>query len=132
MRKVRQFIPNAYIALVFLFLYLPIIVLMVFSFNRIPKSFVWGGFSIDNYANLFGGSDGSELLSSLLTTLKVATIASLSATSLAVISCIGLSFFTKRIRNATMNITYIPNIMPELVTGISFMLLFSFLGIQKG
>lgn len=132
MRKLRQFIPNAYIALVFLFLYLPIIVLMVFSFNRIPKSFVWGGFSIDNYANLFGGSDGSELLSSLLTTLKVATIASLSATSLAVISCIGLSFFTKRIRNATMNITYIPNIMPELVTGISFMLLFSFLGIQKG
>ncbi len=132
MRRLKLLIPNIYIGLVFVFLYLPIAVLIVFSFNIIPKSFIWGGFTLGNYASLFSGNDGGELLSSLVTTLKVATIASLSATFLAVVSCLGLSYFSKRIQGLVLNVTYIPNIMPELVTGISFMLLFGFLGVQKG
>jgi len=132
MKRLKQFVPNIYVALVFVFLYLPIAVLIVFSFNSVPKSFIWGGFTLDNYASLFSGNDGGELLASLLTTLKVASIASVSSTFLAVVSCLGLSYFSKKIQGLVLNITYIPNIMPELVTGISFMLLFAFLGIQKG
>jgi len=131
-KKARQYIPNVYIALVFIFLYLPILVLIVFSFNDVPKSFNWGGFTLDNYVKLFSGNDGGDLLASLLMTLKVATIASLTSTFLAVWSCLGLSYFTKKIQSFVLNITYIPNIMPELVTGISFMLLFAFIGIPKG
>lgn len=131
-RTLRSMFPNIYIGLVFFFLYLPIIVLIVFSFNKIPKSFVWGGFSLNSYTSLFSGTDGGELLSSLLTTLKIAAIAAVASTLIAVLACLGLSYFGKKIQSLTMNVTYIPNVMPELVTGISFMLLFSFLGIQKG
>ena len=131
-RTIRGIIPNIYIGLVFFFLYLPIIVLIVFSFNKVPKSFVWGGFSLTHYASLFSGTDGGELLSSLLTTLKIAAIASVVSTLIAVLACLGLSYFSKKIQSLTMNVTYIPNVMPELGTGISFMLLFTFLGIQKG
>jgi len=132
MRKWKQLFPNAYIGLIFVFLYLPIIVLIVFSFNKIPKSFIWGGFTFENYARLFSGNDGGEILSSLITTLRVAAIASVSSTFIAVVSCLGLSYFSKKIQTVVMNVTYVPNIMPELVTGISFMLLFAFLGIHKG
>ena len=132
MRKLRNFFPNIYIALVFVFLYLPIAVLIVFSFNNIPKSFIWGGFTLDNYAKLFAGNQGDDLLAALLTTLKIAAIASVASTFLAVVSCLGLSYFSKKIQAFVLNVTYIPNIMPELVTGISFMFLFAFLGVQKG
>lgn len=131
MRKLKLLIPNGYIALVFLFLYLPILVLIVFSFNDIPKSFIFHGFTLDNYKNLFSGSDGGDLLNSLLTSLRVAAIASVCSTAIAVISCMGLSYLSKRLQRTILNVTYIPNIMPELVTGISFMLLFAFLGVQK-
>lgn len=132
MRSIKRFLPNTYIALIFVFLYLPIAVLIIFSFNSVPKSFLWGGFTLNNYAMLFSGSDGGELMAALLTTLKVAGIASLASTFLAVVSCLGLSYFSRKLQTLVLNVTYIPNIMPELVTGISFMLLFAFLGIQKG
>ena len=132
MKKRRRIFSNLYTAAIFAFLYLPILVLIVFSFNRIPKSFLWAGFSLDNYAKLFSGKDGGEIWNSLVTTLRIAGIASVSGTAIAVVSCLGLTYFSKKMQTLILNLTYIPNIIPELVTGISFMLLFAFLGIQKG
>ncbi|MCR5528299.1 MAG: ABC transporter permease [Saccharofermentans sp.] len=132
MRFLKRLIPDIYIALILIFLYLPIVILIVYSFNSIPKSFLWGGFTIRNYTGLFSGSDGAELLESLLTTLKIAAIASVVSTIFGVMSCLGLAYLKKRWQTALMNLTYIPNVMPELVIGIAFMLLFSFLGVQKG
>lgn len=132
MRFLKRLIPDIYIALILLFLYLPIVILIVYSFNSIPKSFLWGGFTLKNYTGLFSGSDGSELLESLLTTLKIAAIASVVSTIFGVVSCLGLAYLNKRMQTTLMSLTYIPNVMPELVTGIAFMLLFSFLGVQKG
>lgn len=132
MRFFKKLLPGFYVALVFAFLYLPIAVLILFSFNNIPKSYIWGGFTFRNYANLFKGSDGGQLFQALLTTLKVASIASVVSTIIAVLSCLGMSYLSKRLQGILFNLTYVPNVMPELVTGISFMLLFSFLGVQKG
>lgn len=132
MRTIRKFIPDIYIGLVILFLYLPIALLIFYSFNKVGKSFIWGGFTFSNYTSLFSGSDGGELLESLLTTLKIAAIASVVSTVFGVISCLGMVYLPKKFQGLLMNMTYIPNVMPELVTGISFMLLFSFLGVQKG
>lgn len=132
MRFLKRLIPNIYIALILVFLYLPILILIVYSFNSVPKSFLWGGFTLKNYTNLFSGSDGGELLESLLTTLKIAAIASVVSTVFGVMSCLGLAYLNKRMQTTLMNLTYIPNVMPELVIGIAFMLLFSFLGVQKG
>ena len=132
MRNIKKVVPGIYIALILVFLYLPIVLLIVYSFNKIPKSFIWGGFTFDHYINLFSGSDGVELLEGLLTTLKVASIASVVSTVFGTISCLGMVYLPKKMQNFLMNVTYIPNVMPELVIGISFMLLFSFLGMQKG
>jgi len=132
MRMLKGLVPNIYIGLILLFLYLPIAILIVYSFNSVPKSFIWGGFTIRNYTNLFSGSDGGELLEALLTTLKIAAIASVVSTIFGVISCLGIAYMNKKMQGAIMSLTYIPNVMPELVIGIAFMLLFSFLGVQKG
>lgn len=132
MRFLKRLGPTFYVALVFAFLYLPIAVLLIFSFNNVPKSYIWGGFTFSNYINLFKGSDGAQLFQALLTTLKVAAIASVASTIIAVISCLGMSYLSKRMQSTLFNLTYIPNVMPELVIGIAFMLLFSFLGVQKG
>lgn len=132
MRFLKRLIPDFYIGLILVFLFLPIVILIIFSFNNLPKSFIWGGFTVRNYSNLFSGSDGKALLEALLTTLKVASIAAVVSTIFGVISCLGIAYLRKRWQTTVMNLTYVPNVMPELVTGISFMLLFSFLGIQKG
>lgn len=131
-RFAKEMFPNMYIGLVLIFLYLPIAILIVFSFNSQGKSFIWDEFTFAHYLNLFSDSDGETLLQSLLATLRVATIASISSTIIAVVSCLGMSYLTKKMQGLLMNLTYVPNVMPELVTGISFMLLFEFLGIQKG
>jgi len=131
-RVLRRVIPDIYIGLILLFLYLPIAILIIYSFNSIPKSFIWGGFTFENYTSLFSGSDGGELLEALLTTVKIAAIASVVSTIFGVISCLGMAYMKKRTQAVLMNLTYIPNVMPELVIGIAFMLLFSFLGVQKG
>ncbi|MBR2294586.1 MAG: ABC transporter permease [Clostridiales bacterium] len=132
MRMLKRLVPNIYIGLFLLFLYLPIAILIVYSFNSVPKSFIWGGFTIRNYTNLFSGSDGGELLEALLTTLKIASVAAVVSTVFGVVSCLGIAYLNKKMQTAIMSLTYIPNVMPELVIGIAFMLLFSFLGVQKG
>lgn len=131
MRYVKKLIPNLYIVLVVIFIYLPIAVLIVYSFNKIPKSFIWGGFTFNNYKNLFSGSDGRTIFDSLITTLKVAAIASVVSTIFGVFASIGITYLSKKLQGIVMGLTYVPNIMPDLVTGISFMLLFAFLGVQK-
>lgn len=132
MRFLRRLVPNLYIGLILAFLYLPIVILVVYSFNSVPKSFLWGGFTFNNYTTLFSGDDGKQLLESLMTTLKIAAIASVVSTLFGVITCLGMAYLKKKSQTLLMSLTYIPNIMPELVTGISFMLLFGFLGVQKG
>ena len=131
MRFIKKIVPDIYLGLLLIFIYLPIVILIVYSFNSLPKSFIWGGFTLDNYKSLFKGSDGSGILESLIETLKVAAIASVASTAFGVVSSLGLAYLNKKLQNLAMTMTYVPNVMPDLVTGISFMLLFSFLGVQK-
>ena len=131
MRFVKKLVPNVYLALLLVFIYLPIAVLIIYSFNALPKSFIWGGFTLKNYQSLFKGSDGTGILESLIETLKVASIAAVASTAFGVLSSLGLAYLNKKIQSLAMTMTYVPNVMPDLVTGISFMLLFSFLGVQK-
>ena len=131
MRTLKRLIPNLYLVLALVFIYLPIAILIVYSFNALPKSFIWGGFSIESYKNLFTGSEGMGIMDSLLETLKVAAIASVCSTAFAVLSALGIAYLSKKLQGIVMGLTYVPNVMPDLVTGISFMLLFSFLGVQK-
>ncbi|MBP7401156.1 MAG: ABC transporter permease [Clostridia bacterium] len=125
----RKILRNGYMALVFLFLYAPVAVLVVFSFNKTKSRAVWGGFTLDWYRQLI---ENDTILEALRTTLLLAFLSAVIATAVAVVTCLGITGFRRRARTVIMNVTYIPNVSPDLVTGISLMLLFSFVGIVSG
>lgn len=125
----KKLLKNGYMLLIFAFLYAPVIVLIIFSFNDAKSRAVWGGFTLDWYRKLFQNSD---ILSALRVTLIIALLSALISTFVGAITCLGLQSMKKRLRNAIMQVTYIPNVSPDLVTGISLMLLFYFIGIKTG
>ncbi len=111
-----------YIALVLLFLYVPIFVLIVFSFNE-SKSTVFTGFTLEWYAKLFRNE---MIISSLINTVIIAVAASILSTILGTLAAIGIHTMRKVPKAVVMNITNMPVINPEIVTGVSLMLLFVF------
>ena len=110
-------------ALVLLFLYIPIFVLIVFSFNVTKSRSVFSGFTFDWYIKLF---HNGLIMKSLLNTVIVATVASIAATILGTAAAIGINNMKKLPRTIVMQGTNIPIINPEIVTGVSLMLLFVF------
>ena len=111
-------------ALVLLFLYIPIFVLIVFWFNVTKSRSVFSGFTFDWYIKLF---HNGLIMKSLLNTVIVATVASIAATILGTAAAIGINNMKKLPRTIVMQGTNIPIINPEIVTGVSLMLLFSVL-----
>ena len=111
--------------LVFLFLYIPMIVLAVASFNSGTDIAVWKGFTFAQYGELF--RDG-VLLPLLLNSVIVAVISSLIATVLGTMAALGIHSMSRKMRSVTMAVTNIPMTNPEIVTGVSLALLFAFVG----
>lgn len=114
---------KVYMGLVLMFLYVPIFVLIVFSFNETKSRSVFSGFTLDWYAKLFRNE---VIISSLFNTLIIAVIASIAATVLGTLAAIGINYMRKLPKAIIMNITNMPIINPEIVTGVSLMLLFVF------
>lgn len=112
-----------YLVLVMLFLYAPIFVLIVFSFNESKSSSVFTGFTLDWYKRLF---NNRLIISSLVNTIIIAVAASIISTALGTLAAIGINSMRKIPRAVVMNVTNMPIINPEIVTGVSLMLLFSF------
>ena len=129
MTKGRRKLSGVYIALMLLFLYLPIFVLIVFSFNS-TKGYSWTGFSWKWYKELFSNE---LILHSLQNTLIIAAIASVVATVLGAAAAVGVfSMKNKTLKGAINNVTNLPLVSPEIVMGISLMLLFSFARMSGG
>ena len=112
-----------YMALVLLFLYVPIFVLIVFSFNETKSRSVFSGFTFDWYIRLF---NNEIIISSLINTLFIAVLASIASTILGTLAAIGINSMRKVPKAVVMNVTNMPIINPEIVTGVSLMLLFVF------
>ncbi len=112
-----------YMMLVLAFLYVPIFVLIVFSFNETKSRSVFSGFTLDWYNRLF---HNSIIISSLVNTIIIAVIASIASTVLGTLAAIGINSMRKVPKAVVMNITNMPIINPEIVTGVSLMLLFVF------
>ena len=126
-QKKNKVLSGVYVALLMLFLYLPILVLIVFSFNS-SKGYSWTGFSLKWYIDLFSNE---LILNSLKNTLIVALFASVFATLIGALAAIGVfSMQNKFAKNAIQNVTNLPLLMPEIVMGISMMLLFAFLNMS--
>jgi len=112
-----------YLLLVLVFLYVPIFVLIVFSFNETKSRSVFSGFTFDWYVRLF---HNRIIISSLINTIIIAVCASVISTVLGTLAAIGINSMRKVPKSVVMNVTNIPIINPEIVTGVSLMLLFVF------
>ncbi|MCI8916805.1 MAG: extracellular solute-binding protein [Oscillospiraceae bacterium] len=121
MRKSNRFGSRLFIGLTFLFLYLPIFLLIVFSFNAGESSAVWQGFSLDWYVSLFRNR---LIMESLYTTLLVSLLATAIATVAGTFAAIGLYALPRRKRDALLVVNDIPMMNADIVTGVSLCLFF--------
>lgn len=119
--KHGKFAKRVYMVAVFGFLYIPIAVLIAFSFNESKSRAVWGGFSLKWYQNLF---QNEMILTSLAVSLVVAFVSAAVATVLGTLAAVGINNMSRRARGAVMTLSYVPVVNPEIVTGVSTMLLF--------
>ncbi|NLW66004.1 MAG: ABC transporter permease [Clostridiales bacterium] len=127
--KKRPFGGSFLTALTFIFLYLPIIVLIVFSFNSTKSRTVWSGFTLDWYRELFSDS---TFLSSLEITLLVSVLASFIAAVIGTFAAIGFFNMKKNWRSPLLAVNNIPVINADIITGVSLSLLFVSAGAVLG
>ncbi len=118
-------VGKLYTFLIFLFLYAPILVLIIFSFNdtETASRTVFGGFSLRWYEKLF---EDRLILEALRNTLIIAVAAAAASTVLGTMAAIGINSMKRLPKRIMMNITNFPMVNPEIVTGVSMMLLFVF------
>lgn len=125
----KNVLQKMYLALIFIFLYAPIATLIVLSFNASRTRAKWGGFTLNWYKALF---ENEAILQALWNTLAIALLSAVIATLIGTVACISMQAMKRRTRAVMMGITNIPMLNAEIVTGISLMLLFVFLGIKFG
>ena len=125
----KGFFRRFYLIIILAFLYLPILTLIVFSFNESKTMAKWGGFSLKWYGELF---TNSTILSAIMVTLSIAVLASLIATVIGTFAAIGINNFKKRPKAFMMSLSYIPLVNADIVTGISMLLLFILLQVPRG
>lgn len=118
---VKKSLSRIYLAIIFLFLYLPIGVLIVLSFNNSLSRVKWGGFTTEWYRNLV--SDPT-IMNAFYTTVLITVASSVIATIIGTMAAIGISAMRKRNRQIMLGATNIPLLNADIVTGISLMLLF--------
>lgn len=124
-----RFLKKSYVFLIFAFLYAPILVLVVFSFNESKSRANWEGFTLNWYIELF---QDRQIMSALYYTLLIAVLSSIIATLIGIIASIGIFSMKKRPQSLVLNVNYLPILNPDIVTGISLMVLFIFAKIPLG
>lgn len=122
-------IKRIYLSLIVIFLYAPIIVLIVFSFNESKNRTNWTGFTFNWYSELF---QDAQIMSALKYTLIIALLAAIIATVIGTFTTIRMYSMKKTSYTVLKNITYLPVINPDIVTAIGLMILFVFLKVQMG
>ncbi len=123
-------IRGGFLVLLYAILYAPLVIMVIFSFNSARSTTVFNGFSLRWYENLF--SDYA-LLSVLRNTLLISVLASFVATVLGVVAAYGIfRMKSGKLKNAVNTVTNIPLTNPDIITGVSLMLLFTFVGQRIG
>lgn len=126
---VKKHLNKIYLSLTFAFLYAPIIVLVVNSFNASKLRGQWGGFTFDWYIELF---QDEEVISALYNTFMVAGMTTVISTIVGVLAAFGIYNFRKGVKALVLNINYIPVLNPDIVTALSLMVLYGVLKFEFG
>ncbi|WP_418271742.1 ABC transporter permease, partial [Intestinimonas sp.] len=119
--KKNGLVSRLFMLLVFLFLYAPILVLVVFSFNASKSKAVWAGFTLDWYRQLF---QNDMILNALAVTLAVSALAAVISTVMGTAAAIGFRNLRRRFRSICLTVNNIPLTNADIITGVSMMLLF--------
>lgn len=127
--RFENFIKRFYLAIIFIFLYAPIVTLIVFSFNDSKSMGSWHGFTLKWYGELF---QNDSLMEALYYTILIALIASIIATIIGTITAIGIHNMRGKRKSLLLSVNNLPIINPDIVTGISLMSLFIFLKFTFG
>lgn len=116
-----KLLMRTYVVLIFGFMYLPIAVMIAFSFNQSKSRSVFTGLTLDWYRSLF---HNEMILSALALSLVLALVSSVAATVLGTLATIGINSMSRKAQLLINNISYVPVVNPEIITGVSLMLLF--------
>lgn len=122
-------LEKLYMTLIFLFLYAPIVVLIVFSFNDSRIFGAWTGFSFKWYEALF---KNTVILNAVKTTLIVAGITTVVSTIIGTLAAVGIMEFRSKTRRVLLGLNDLPVLNPDIVIAISLMVLYGMLNLQKG
>lgn len=124
---IKKIIKNSYLALILLFTYIPILVMIVLSFNSSKSRVTWGGFSLKWYAAIF---TDRNIVAALRNTVVIAFGSAIIAVVIGTLAAVAISNLPKRVRGIYLSITNIPMLNADVVTGISLMLCFITFGIS--
>lgn len=130
----KKIIAKAYIWILLILLYSPLIFIAVFSFTEARVLGNWTGFSTKLYSNLFSGAmqGSSTLLSAVENTLLIAVVSAVFSTLLGTVAAIGIFNLKGRRKAAMQVLNNIPMLNPDVITGVSLFLLFVFLHVSQG
>lgn len=128
-RRSARTLKGVYLALVLAFLYLPIMVMFGLSFNQSVSRAEWTGFTLDWYVKLF---HDQNIINALKVTLSVAVIATVISVVIGTLGAIGMHSMSKGWFNLLSAVSNIPMTMPDIVTGVSLMLMFVFVKVPLG
>lgn len=115
--------------LIFTFLYLPIAILIIYSFNKSRLNVIWTGFTFDWYKRLMQDQD---VLNALMNSLKVAFISTTLSTMIGIMTSVGMYKYKFRGKSVLDALLYIPIVIPEVVMGISLLVFFNMVHVPSG
>lgn len=124
-----RFLKKLYVNAILLFLYAPIFILMIFSFNASKSRGTWGGFSLKWYEELFKSGD---IMQALYYTIIVAILSTIISTALGTFAAIGISEKRGIWKKVLLNLNYLPVVNPDIVTAVSLMALYSMMRLKLG
>ena len=128
-KKQRRFPSSLWIVFALAFLYLPLVIMAVFSFNDSKSLSSWSGFSLRWYQELFVNQ---QMIDAIIVSVSIAILSTVVSTVLGTITAIGISKSKPILRKIVLQVNNLPIMNPDIVTGISLMLLFSFVKVEKG
>lgn len=127
--KNRTRLPNIYLGVILALMYLPIVLVIVYSFNQSKISSVWDGFSLRWYQELLRDK---ALLGALVNSLVLATLSSVSAAVIGTLGAVGMSKVSLRSKGLMEYLSTLPIMIPEIILGMVFVTFFSLIGLPFG
>lgn len=130
-RKATKFLGDFYAILMYTVFYIPVAVMIAFSFNDAKRNYYWQGFTTSWYSKLFSFAN-TDLWDALIYSLVIAVLATVISVVIGVLGAIGLKKFEFRIKKVVNMMIYVPIIVPEIVLAVAMLIIFMTIGVKLG